>query len=149
MSLRDKQQIGELRRQLAHLERELAQAKETITAVMLAQSKNPLALLALKRAWQSEQPKPPESSLSATDAVRKRSMPFPGLKEALVQFMGGSPEAEKAAAMIVELPDPISLLNKFADIFGLPPAEMTAQAATSPPKPAFAANAPPPATTPK
>ncbi len=37
--------------------------------------------------------------------------------------MGGSADAEKAAEMIVELPDPISLINKFANILGAAPVE--------------------------
>lgn len=61
--------------------------------------------------------------------MRKRSRPIPGLKEALVQLMGGGDEAENAAVMIAELPDPISLLQKFAKI--LAPEKTKAQATTS------------------
>lgn len=127
MSLRDKQQIGELRRQITVLEQDLAKAKRTVAALMFARSEAPQILLALERAWQSEQPIPPESPLSAIDAVKKPSRPIPGLKEALVQLMGGGDEAENAAAMIAELPDPISLLHKFVNI--LAPAKATAQTA--------------------
>lgn len=95
---------------------------------MFARSEAPQILLALERAWQSEQPRPPESPQSAIEAVRKRSRPIPGLKEALVRLMGGGDEAENAAAMIAELPDPISLLQKFANI--LAPAKTKAQVAT-------------------
>jgi hypothetical protein len=44
--------------------------------------------------------------------------------------IGGSADAEKAAAIIVELPDPISLLNKFANILGVAPTKTTAQTVT-------------------
>ncbi len=74
------------------------------------------------------------------DVMKQSGLHIPGLEEALAQFMGGGDEAKKAAALVVNTPDPVTLLNRFAAAFGVEPA--TAPIVTPPP--ASAANAAPP-----
>lgn len=84
------------------------------------------------------------------DVMKQSGLHIPGLEEALAQFMGGGDEAKKAAAMVVNTPDPVTLLGRFAAAFGVEPA--TAPVVTPPPAsapivtppPASAANAAPP-----
>jgi hypothetical protein len=73
------------------------------------------------------------------DVMKQSGLHIPGLEEALAQFMGGGDEAKKAAALVVNTPDPVTLLNRFAAAFGVEPA--TAPIVTPPP--ASAANAAP------
>lgn len=121
MSLRDKQKIGELTRQIAQLEAELAIAKDIIAALkqpnewsaLKDESRRLQALLASEMARQSKAPTP-----STSDAVMKRStLNFGELEVALVRLMGGSEDAKKAAAMVVNLPDPLGFLQTVADLF--------------------------------
>ncbi len=84
------------------------------------------------------------------DVMKQSGLHIPGLEEALAQFMGGGDEAKKAAAMVVNTPDPVTLLNRFAAAFGVEPATapiVTPPPASAPivtPPPASAANAAPP-----
>jgi hypothetical protein len=81
---------------------------------------------------------------STLDEVMKQSgLNIPGLEEALAQFMGGGDDARKAASMVANTPDPVTLLNRFAASFGVGPA--TVQSPIVTPPPASAANAAPPA----
>ncbi len=51
---------------------------------------------------------------STLDEVMKQSgLNIPGLEEALARLMGGGDEARKAAAMVVNTPDPADLLRAF------------------------------------
>ena len=84
------------------------------------------------------------------DVMKQSGLHIPGLEEALTQFMGGGDEAKKAAALVVNTPDPVTLLNRFAAAFGVEPATapiVTPPPASAPivtPPPASAAKAAPP-----
>lgn len=76
---------------------------------------------------------------STLDEVMKQSgLNIPGLEDALARLMGGGDEARKAAAMVVNTPDPADLLRAFVRTYGVEPAPtkppiVTPWAATSPP----------------
>jgi hypothetical protein len=60
---------------------------------------------------------------STLDEVMKQSgLNIPGLEEALARLMGGGDEARKAAAMVVNTPDPADLLRAFVRTYGVEPA---------------------------
>jgi hypothetical protein len=81
--------------------------------------------------------------------MKQSGLHIPGLEEALAQFMGGGDEAKKAAALVVNTPDPVTLLGRFAAAFGVEsgaPPVVTPPPASAPivtPPPASAANAAP------
>lgn len=78
------------------------------------------------------------------DVMEKSGLKIPGLQEVLEQLMGSTDEAKKVASMIAENPDPIILLQKFAQQFGC---EMPANAGpvvTPPPNPHAAVRPPSP-----
>ncbi len=82
------------------------------------------------------------------DVMKQSGLHIPGLEEALAQFMGGGDEARKAAALVVNTPDPVTLLNRFAAAFGVEPSTpiVTPPPASAPivTPPASAAQAAPP-----
>lgn len=60
---------------------------------------------------------------STLDEVMKQSgLNIPGLEDALARLMGGGDEARKAAAMVVNTPDPADLLRAFVRTYGVEPA---------------------------
>lgn len=78
------------------------------------------------------------------DQVMQQSgLKIPGLEEALARLMGGGPDAKQAAAMVVNTPDPVKLLQAFATQYGFatptPQAPAPGPIVTPPP----AANTPP------
>ena len=75
------------------------------------------------------------------DVMKQSGLHIPGLEEALAQFMGGGDAARKAAALVVNTPDPVTLLNRFAAAFGVESA--TAPIATPPPASAPIVTPPP------
>ena len=80
------------------------------------------------------------------DQVMQQSgLKIPGLEEALARLMGGGPDAKQAAAMVVNTPDPVKLLQAFATQYGFatPTPQAPAPGAIVTPPPA--ANTPSPA----
>ncbi len=76
-----------------------------------------------------------EAGLPSTlDEVMKQSgLNIPGLEDALARLMGGGDEARKAAAMVVNTPDPADLLRAFVRTYGVEPAPTKPPIVTPPP----------------
>ena len=71
---------------------------------------------------------------STLDEVMKQSgLNIPGLEDALARLMGGGDEARKAAAMVVNTPDPADLLRAFVHTYGVEPAPTKPPIVTPPP----------------
>ncbi|WP_096326582.1 hypothetical protein [Nannocystis exedens] len=69
------------------------------------------------------------------DVMEKSGLKIPGLQEVLEQLMGSTEEAKKVASMIAENPDPMILLQKFAQQFGCGMPTSAGPVVTPPPNP--------------
>ncbi|SFF11224.1 hypothetical protein SAMN02745121_07001 [Nannocystis exedens] len=67
------------------------------------------------------------------EVMEKSGLKIPSIQEALVQLMGGTEEARKAASLIADAPDPANLLRQFAAQFGAGISANTGSIVTPPP----------------
>lgn len=78
------------------------------------------------------------------DVMEKSGLKIPGLQEVLEQLMGSTDEAKKVASMIADNPDPMILLQKFAQQFGCGMPANAGPVVTPPPNPHAAVPPPQP-----
>lgn len=58
-----------------------------------------------------------DQATTLEEVMEQSGLDLPKLEEALVKFMGGTPEAKEAASFIAKSPDPVKLLRQFAQQF--------------------------------